>query len=233
MGRKFILSVGEIYHVYNKRGDSNLLFLDIEDKNRFLKLLFLCNGTAPVDFRELPEGETFGEMERGEALVDIGAYVLMPTHFHLLIKEKQEGGISKFMSKLSTAYSMYFNKKYERIGCLFVGSFKAKHADKDEYLKYLFAYIHLNPIKIIDPLWKQNGINDFDGAKGFLETYRYSSYYDYTGLERQESLILNKFAFPDYFENLNNFKIFINEWLLSKPEGETFGREGEGSYPHG
>ena len=58
------------------------------------------------------------------------------------------------MQKLLTAYTMYFNKKNERTGPLFSGMFKATHANEDEYLKYLFSYIHLNPIKLIEPLWK-------------------------------------------------------------------------------
>ena len=91
----------------------------------------------------------------------------MPNHFHILVKEKIENGISKFMGKLTTGYSMYFNKRYDRTGSLFQGVFKSVHADSDEYLKYLFAYIHLNPIKLINPEWKENGIKDKNRANAF------------------------------------------------------------------
>lgn len=64
-----------------------------------------------------------------------------------------------------TAYTMYFNKKYERTGSLFQGTFKAEHLDRDEYLKYIFTYIHLNPIKLIDPKWRENGIKNSTIAK--------------------------------------------------------------------
>ena len=89
------------------------------------------------------------EIDRGETLVDIGIYCLVPNHFHLLIKEKTENGISEFVKKVATGYSMYFNKKYERTGSLFEGPFKAKRIDTDEYLKYIFSYIHLNRKQII------------------------------------------------------------------------------------
>jgi len=98
------------------------------------------------------------KINRGEQLVNIVTYCLMSNHFHLLIYEKTEGGISKFMQKVTTAYTMYFNKSKQRTGALFQGKFKAKHASiNDNYLKYLVAYIHLNPIKLIDAQWKENG----------------------------------------------------------------------------
>ncbi|OHA80219.1 MAG: hypothetical protein A2V96_01600 [Candidatus Yonathbacteria bacterium RBG_16_43_6] len=147
-------------------------------------------------------------------LVDIGAYCLMPNHFHLLVREKNEGGIQKFMLKLLTAYSMYFNKKNERTGSLFESRYKARHANTDDYLKYLFAYIHLNPVKIIDPEWKEKGITDHDGAKEYLDKYSYSSYMDFVGEKREEGVVLNKTAFPEYFDDFEEFDEYIKEWLV-------------------
>jgi putative transposase len=140
----------------------------------------------------------------------------MPNHFHLLIREKSDGGITKFMSKLLTAYSMYFNAKNGRTGCLFEGRFKASHADTDEYLKYLFSYIHLNPIKIIDPEWKESGITNRLESKQYLFDYTHSSYQDYLLIKRKESSILNKGAFPQYFSSLSEFERSIDEWLTYK-----------------
>lgn len=155
-------------------------------------------------------------LDKSSTLVDIGAYCLMPNHFHLLIREKTEGGITKFMSKLSTAYSMYFNNKHDRTGGLFEGRFKATHVDTDEYLKYLFSYIHLNPVKIIDPKWKEDGINDRNEAKQYLLDYTHSSYQDYLEIQRKESQIINKGAFPEYFSSYIDFEQFIDEWLAYK-----------------
>lgn len=215
MSRNFSFSVGEFYHLYNRGTDKRLVFLNDTDRIRFIKLLYLCNSRKNFVFRDIPIGSTYG-YERGETLVDVGAYCLMPNHFHFLIREKVEGGASLFMQKLSTAYSAYFNKKHKRTGSLFEGRFKATHADSDEYLKYLFSYIHLNPVKIIDPKWKENGIIDREKAKQYLTNYPYSSYLDYMGKERAEGKILERSSFPEYFEDIKEFSQTIDEWLSFK-----------------
>lgn len=203
------------------------IFLDNSDKKRFIKLLFVCNNNKPVVLKSI-QGLSLDEIERGETLVDIGAYCLMPNHFHLLIKEKLENGISEFMKKISTGYSMYFNKRYERNGGLFEGTFKATHADNDEYLKYLFAYIHLNPVKLIEPRWKEDGIKDKNTVKAFLNSYTFSSYVDYTDVERVESMILNRKVFPEYFSTLKDFNNMINDWLSFKTEATIQGQSLDG-----
>lgn len=153
------------------------------------------------------------EIEKGDEIVEIGAYCLMPNHFHILAREKKDGGISLFMNKLLTAHSMYFNKKHERTGKLFEGVFRAVHVGNDRHLEYLFAYIHLNPIKIIEPEWKEKEIRDGDRAKQFLKNYHYSSYLDYLGYERKEQKILNKENFPKYFKDFKDFDYYINNWF--------------------
>lgn len=186
-----------------------------------MALLYLCNSTNPVDMRALlnkglPFVEVFS-VDRGEQIVDIGAYCLMPNHFHLLVKERIEKGISVFMEKLSTAFSMYFNKKHNRTGRLYEGTFKAKHINKDEYFNWLFSYIHLNPVKLIDPTWKESGISDPEKARNFMERYRYSSYFDYFLGDRPESVILSKKVFPEYFVQLNDFENLVKEITKGNP----------------
>ena len=157
-------------------------------------------------------------MSRKNTLVSIIAYCQMPNHFHLLLLEKEEGGISKFIGKLLAAFSMYFNKKYERSGSLFVNPFKAKHIDlTKDYFEYLLAYIHLNPVKLIDPTWKENGIKDREKVKKFLENYRYSSYLDYIGHKRAEGSIINKGDSLVSYEGVE-FKDFIDVFLRHKEE---------------
>ncbi len=219
MERKFNFSVGEFYHIYNRGNNKSIIFLDNTDRKRFQKLLFVCNNTRPMVFKTI-QGLPLDKIKREETLVSIGAYCPMPNHFHLLLYEKKEGGISMFMEKLLTAYSMYFNKKNSRTGKLFEGVFKATHANNDRYLKYLFSYIHLNPIKIIDPHWKENGISDRGKAQKYLENYPYSSYLDYLGRVRGENLILNKEAFPEYFESFKEFEQFIDDWMSFKNDEE-------------
>ncbi len=213
MERKFKFSIDEYYHLYNRGVNKSVIFNSDSDRDRFVKLLFISNSSKPVVFKSIRD-VPLEQVDRGETLVDIGAYCLMPNHFHLLLREKKEGGITSFLSKLLTGYSMYFNKRYERTGRLFESSFKATYVDSDEYLKYLFAYVHLNPVKIIDSRWKERGILNLDAAQEYINKYRYSSYLDYTSTGcRSESILLNKESFPAYFTEPKDFKHFINDWL--------------------
>ena len=220
MGRKVQFAPESYFHIYNRGTEKREIFIDDSDYQRFLILLYLCNNVSPVSIRDLlDKGLTFREMfniERKQILVDIGAYCLMNNHIHLLVRTKQENDVSRFMQKLFTGYTMYFNKKYERTGSLFESTFKAILADKDEYLKYLFAYIHLNPVKLIEADWKTKGIKNISKARKFLENYQWSSYLYYTGVKSPD-LILNSKEFPEYFENPMEFNDFINDWL-SFPE---------------
>jgi len=155
---------------------------------------------------------SLADVETGPKLVAIGAYCLMPNHFHLLIKEITEGGIVKFMSKLLTAYSAYFNKKYERAGALFGSEFKSTHLDADEYLKYIYSYIHLNPLKLFNTNWKSEKL-DSSKVESFLNKYKYSSYQDYLSKDREEYAILNHAVFPKYFNDADHFKKNIGDWI--------------------
>ena len=224
MTRKINLAPGEFYHIYNRGTDKRDVFNNDYDYERFLSLLYIANGSIPVDLKL--QGSTLYkilEIDRGNNLVEICAYCLMPNHFHLIIREKNEGGISKFMQKLTTAYTMYFNKVCERDGSLFQGRFKAKHADSDNYLSYLIAYIHLNPVKLIDGSWKEKGVQNMAQAEVFLNKYRYSSYLDYSrNSSRSESKILNMSAMPHYNELPQDFRSSIKEWLnYSSLQGST------------
>ena len=175
MSRSIKISVDEFYHIYNRGNDKRKIFYDEGDHLRFQTLLYVCNNVATThisNFQETPLKKLLS-IPREDTLVHIGAYCLMPNHFHLLIREKIEGGTSLFMQKLSTAYTMYFNKKHDRSGSLFQGTFKAKHITKDVYLNYLFAYINLNPIKLIDSKWKENGITNLFKSENFLQEYKF------------------------------------------------------------
>ena len=117
------------------------------------------------------------------------------------------------MRKLLTSYSKYFNKKYKRTGGLFESKFKSVHIKNDFQAKYIFSYIHLNPIKLVDSKWKEKGIKDFKKAIRFLEKYIWSSYLDYKNTKRSQNKILNKEVFPEYFQNIKDFDADIKEWL--------------------
>ncbi len=209
--RRVSFAFDEYFHVYNRGNSKQDIFKDNLDRERFQALLFLANGTAPFIFREIEKAGVY-DFERGDQLVHIGAYCLMPNHFHILLTPAVEGGIQMFVQKLSTGYSMYFNKKHERTGVLFEGKFKARHADSDEYLKYLFAYIHLNPVKLIQNDWKENGLRDIEATKKYLDTYKYSSLSDYFGA-RSESIIIEPKKFPEYFLEKKEIDEELLNWL--------------------
>ncbi len=220
---KVIKTPGEIYHIYNRGTDKRLIFMDDRDRDRFIELLFFCNSAKPVRLddlhRDYAQGRTlrnlFESYDREDTLVDLVAYCLMPNHFHILLREKQEGGIAKFMQKLSNGYTGYFNKKYTRRGVLFSGKYKIQHVDSDRYLKYLLSYIHLNPIKLIEPKWKETGIQNRQGAKTYLSGYQYSSYLDYCGTEREENILLSMSALKQYYDYTapRNFRQSVEGWL--------------------
>jgi putative transposase len=228
MSRNISFETSEFYHIYNRGTEKRLIFLDENDQNRFLNLLFFANSSQAIELRKgrrRAGGEASGTykdafdlQKRGEGLVDLGAYCLMPNHFHLLVREKTGKGISEFIHKLSTSYSMYFNRRHKRTGALFEGPFKANHVTNDNHLNYLFAYIHLNPVKIVEPKWPETELTGIEQATEHLTNYPFSSYQDYLNLDRPEQAILNKAAFPDYFAQPKDFGTLIKDWMLYRAE---------------
>ncbi len=212
------LAPTEFFHLYNRGTDKRAIFLDSTDYARFIELLYLCNTKYAVNVRDIRmvHNNVF-EFDRGQPLVSIGAYCLMPNHFHLLVTTNIENGISSFINKVCTAYSMYFNKRYDRSGGLFQGRFKSQHADSDEYLKYLYAYIHLNPVKLIDKDWRERGTRDADKSFAFAASFQYSSLSDYLGAERNVGKILSPAAFPEYFATPGDHQHELFDWLTLEP----------------
>jgi len=230
--RKVSLLPGEYFHIYNRGNSKQKIFLDDEDRSRFVKLLYLYNTKKNIKFRNVIVDAKIDvwDFERGESIVSIGAWVLMPNHFHIYItshipgmweekeveKRKLESSIALFMRKVCVGYAKYFNNKYRRTGALFEGRFKAVHVNDDIQAKYLFSYIHLNPIKLVDSMWKENGIKNINASINFLKQYKWSSYLDYGGEKRNENKILKIEDFPNYFLNISNFNKEILDWLKLK-----------------
>lgn len=211
--RKISFIEGEYYHIYNRGNSKQKIFHDYKDYNYFMGLLYACNSVNNYRLYGLGKNDLPYDFERGQVIVNIGAYVLMPNHFHILITPVNLDGISKFIQKVSTAYAMYYNKKYNRVGGLFEGKFKSEHVNEDKYLKYLFSYIHLNPIKLIQKDWKEVGLRNKKEALEYLNSYQYSSFIDWIGKERIQNSILDTVAFPKYFPSEKSFWSEILEWL--------------------
>lgn len=209
--RNHVLVTGEYYHIYNRGNSKQDIFLEPQDYIVFQQFLYLMNMEKRITSREI--GISSYSYERDEPLVSIGAYCLMPNHIHILLKQEKENGISKFMQKLSTAYAMYFNRKYKRAGGLFEGAFKSKWAGEDTYLKYLYSYIHLNPLKLQNPFWKEDlKLGKSPNPKDVLE-YPFSSASEYLHITRNENKILSKENFPSYFSERGDFLREITSWF--------------------
>jgi putative transposase len=213
MFRHTSLSIGETYHIYNRGAHKQNIFTCEADYIRFLTLLFVTNDSASLEmrrllqkYRGLSSGVVFEQEKPEKSLVDILAYSLMPNHFHLVLRQKVDGGITKFLKKVFTGYSMYFNTKYDHSGTLFQGPFKSKHVDSEPYFRYIFSYVHLNPLSLIEPGWEDIGIKNKDAARDFMNQYPYSSYGDYVGLARPERNILAEADPPDFLTTQNDLE---------------------------
>jgi putative transposase len=180
--------IGEHYHVYNRGAHKAPIFHDKDDYDRFVSLLYIKNDVHRVDLRNIKPSQMF--IYNREVLVDIFAYCLMPNHFHIGLKEITEKGIEKFVHKLCTSYTMYYNNKYDHSGTILQGQYKSKLVDSDEYLRYLIQYIHLNPFGIEEPdLMKTAKPEYLKEAIEFSKKYEYSSYKDYLGEKRPQNSI--------------------------------------------
>lgn len=215
-----------LYHIYNRGTEKRNIFLDESYYFRFIHDLYEFNDANAVlhtDWKiktgqsEICRGSASANGKGRELLVEIITFCLMPNHFHLVLRQFKEGGIAKFMQKLGTGYTMYFNQKNQRNGVLFQGKFKAILINKDNYFLPLVNYIHLNPLEFIEPHWKDEGIKDWKNANEFLENYRWSSHLDYAGIKNFPSVI-NQGFLMGYFRNKESYKNFVKEWLAKDLE---------------
>ena len=173
--------------------------MDRRDYYRFIHDLYELNDSRNVSnishrFTTNYQGPALINRRERDLLVEIHCFCLMPTHYHLILRQIQDEGIYRFMHKLGTAYAMYFNLKYKRRGVLFEGRYKAKPIETDEYMIHLSRYIHLNPLNIFQGDWKERGVADREAANAFLESYRWSSYPDYIGIKNFPSVIETDFV---------------------------------------
>ena len=212
--RKTIFANNEYYHIYNRGVDKRKIFLDRTDYIRFIHNLYEFNDENPaIEFSRLNHhvGGLASHIEpRSRAkLVEIVCFCLMPNHFHLILKQLVDNGISRFMHKLGTGYTMAFNVKRNRSGVLFQGTFKTTHVKNETYLSHLSRYIHLNPSELKNLNWKREGVKE---VNQFLENYRWSSYLDYIGKENFPSVI-NKELILGIFDSNDSYKEFTRGWL--------------------
>ena len=220
--RKQKLVSGNIYHIYNRGVEKRDIFVDDKDYLRFISDLGLFNDINPaynVGFKLRHSTIDVGHQYIAEnKFVDILVFCLMSNHYHLLLKQKIENGITEFMRKLGGGYVNYFNLKYQRVGTLFQGKFKSVLIENTSQLLYIPHYIHLNPLDKFMPEWREKKISNKKGAIDFLTSYKWSSYSDYAGKLRFSS-ILEKDILSEYFggpgEYIKDLYGFIRDMDLS------------------
>ncbi len=193
--RRVPFAPAEWYHCYNRGVEGRKVFLNNKDYERFVESLYLSNDqdhTHRYNIKHRKHSEILTS-SRGEPLVAIGAYCLMPNHFHILLKELAEKGISKFMHRAVTGYAMYFNIKHKHVGGLFVRPFRAKHISNDRYLRRVAEYIHLNPVELFERSWKLGRVNDLRQLNLRLNEYPHSSLPSFVN-DRLEKVVLDSDA---------------------------------------
>ncbi len=183
MKRKISFSIGYFYHIYNRGVDKRDIFMEDGDYIRFLRILSVFNNMERC--RSSYRGPS------SQKLVGVLCYCLMPNHFHLILTPLVENGIQKFMRKVGTGYAMYFNEKYKRTGSLFENRYKAILIDSDSYFLHLTRYIHLNPVKLLYPDWKERKVK-WGKLEKFLKDYRWSSLPFYLGIIKNSNILNSK-----------------------------------------
>jgi putative transposase len=189
----------EIYHIYNRGVDKMEIFRDDEDFKIFLLRL------EENLFPERSERNNFSKKEKRRKLLppnsfDLICYCLMPNHFHIIIQQLGNTPVNKLVSKICTSYSMYFNKKYGRVGALFQDQFKAVLIEDNEQLLWASFYVHKNPLEA--------------GLVDEICDYKWNSFFDYKNGSTEplckESIILKQ------FKSRSNFVSHFYELVKSK-----------------
>ena len=196
------IAPGEYYHICNRAVNKQTIFHDTRDYFRFLFLILYFQ--SPIVFQQL--GRLVKDFVLSRALdikgevvkkrkIELVAFCIMPNHFHLIVKELEEAGIATHMQRVLTAYSKYYNTKYEKSGHVFQGPYRAIHISDDPQLKYLSAYIHRNPRELVGWLNK-------------VDKYQWSSYQDYIGENRWGDLLVPDIVLGQ-FKNKERYHEFV------------------------
>jgi putative transposase len=196
------LAIGEYSHIYNRGTDKRAIFNKEEDIERFIESMYIFNTIKPTlslirkkDYNDYSVG--VGPLQ--EPLVEIVAYSLLPNHFHILVKQIIDGGMSEFMKRLQGGYTSYFNEENKRSGALFQGKYKYKHVDTDEYFRNIFCYVTFN-----------STVHNFSKDKNHLIASSFGEYISRTSYLIAKSQM--DFIF-DIFSNTNKIQKFAKDTI--------------------
>lgn len=211
--RPIYFRTGYIYHVFNRGVERRNLFQSTRDRERFVLLLeYYRFADIPKSFSHylnlsLEEHKKYSKtLQSLPHAIDILAYCLMPNHFHLLLRQQNDHGIIEAISNISNGYAKYFNTKYQRVGPLFQGPFKAVRIESDEQLLHVSRYIHLNPVV--------SGVI----SESKLFTYPWSSLATYLGTHPRPWV--ENHTVLEYFRNIEAYREFVNDQVAYGKELE-------------
>lgn len=213
--RNIKIAPGEYYHVFNRGVNKQLIFHDNMDWARFLFLILhfqspvvLYNIGRPVKLFVKHRVFNIKEKQKiaNSRFVELTSFCLMPNHFHLIIKEVDENGLSRYMQRVLNGYTKYYNTKYSKSGHLFQGPYRAVHITNNEQLLHLSSYIHRNPREL--KKWRNKG-ND----------YPWSSYQDFINKNRFEKLLIFDII-SEQFDNKKAYEKFVKTSTAKLSEEE-------------
>lgn len=192
------LAEGEVYHIYNQGVARSAVFTQTTDYSRLIETFaYYQYRDPPVRFsqiaRWLAKQKVSPVKPSAPRIVEIYCYCLMPNHFHLLIKQLSEDGVSTFVSRSINSYTRYFNTRHRRVGPLFKGPFKAVRIETDQQLIHVSRYIHLNPLVSF--------------VTRDLNKYRWSSYPTYIGLVKDN--LCKKEEVLSHFSSVEDYQSFV------------------------
>jgi putative transposase len=204
----------EYYHVFNRGMNKQVVFNNDIDRLRFLFLILVLQGEVIIKnvSREVRQRVQSSTLHINQDLmndvlknrtVGLVSFCLMPNHFHLIVKEIENGGIAKYMQRVLTAYTKYFNTKYEHSGHLFQGSYKSVWISDDKQLMHLSAYIHKNP-------------RELKNWRGKVDHYPWSSYRDYLNENRFGELLVTSVIMDRYKKDEHAYEKFVKTSLAKE-----------------
>lgn len=196
-GRLTPLINGEFYHIFNRGSEKRDIFIQPRDYFRFLQTTRFYQVQNPrVKFSNFAKYK-LKSLETSDVtkIVEIICYCLMPNHFHFLLRQTKEKGISIFLSQISNSYTKYFNTKYKRIGPLLQGAFKSVRVEDEKQLLHVSRYIHLNPV--------------VSGLVNSLYDYKWSSYSEYVG----QDFLCSTNEILDFFSPKHRYKQFLEDQI--------------------
>lgn len=187
--RKTRIAPGEYYHICNRGVNKQVIFHDTRDYVRFLFLVIYFQSSEIFQnigrYIDSFVKHSVFNISESEVIknrtVELVAFCIMPNHFHLILKEVGEGGISSYMQRVLNAYGKYYNTKYQKSGHVFQGPYRAVHIEDDRQMRHVSAYIHRNPREITQWFRKEH-------------IYPWSSYQDFIGVNRWNKLLVPDIA---------------------------------------